>query len=200
MVIDDLVVGELDKDSTTSYYVGEDGSPPRVAFEISSNETWKKDLEEKPTKYAAMGITEYFVFDPNVPSLWKGKWQEYERLVGWRKQSDSDQYQEIPKDEIGRVWSEQLESWLVVEGKLLRLYTVYGELRLTKDEAEQFRADAAEQQANAERQRANIERQRANIERQRAETAERQLEAERQRAEKLAELLRRYNYDPDNLP
>jgi hypothetical protein len=30
MVIDELVVEELDKDSTTSYYVGEDGPPPRV--------------------------------------------------------------------------------------------------------------------------------------------------------------------------
>jgi Uma2 family endonuclease len=213
MVIDDLVIEELDQDSTASYYVGEDGPPPRVAFEISSNETWKIDLDEKPTKYAAIGIAEYFVFDPNVPGLWKGEWQEYGRLLGWRKQSDNDQYQEIPKDKAGRLWSEQLESWLVVEGKLLRLYTADGQLRLTKDEAEQRRADAerqlrlaAEYQSETERQRTHAAEQWANAERQlrliaehQAEAERQRAEAERQRAENLAELLRRYNVDPDNL-
>ena len=30
--------------------------PPQVVFEILSEETWKKDLQEKPRKYARMGV------------------------------------------------------------------------------------------------------------------------------------------------
>ncbi len=30
-------------------------TPPQVVFEISSKETWREDLEDKPAKYAALG-------------------------------------------------------------------------------------------------------------------------------------------------
>ncbi|NWJ95976.1 MAG: Uma2 family endonuclease [Chloroflexi bacterium] len=193
MIVDGLNIAELDnKKGTPSYYIGEDGSPPRVAFEISSYETWKTDLEEKPAKYAAMGIREYFAFDPIVSGLWRDKWHEYGRLIGWRKESNSSQYQEIPKDELGRLWSEQLQSWLVVEGKLLRLYTAEGQVRLTKEEMEYRRAETERQlRIMAENQTETIRR--------KAEENERQLETEREHAKKLAELLRRHNLDPDNL-
>ena len=172
MVIENLVVDELPKDRKGSYFMGLSSPPPPVIFEISSEATWQKDVEEKPAQYAAMGVSEYFAFDPNIPGIWTGDWRNYERLVGWRRPLNSNQSQEIPKDKAGRLWSEQLQSWLVVEGKLLRLYTADGELPLSE--------------AEAERQRTEAERQRT--------------EAERQRADKLAEILRRYNLDPDKLP
>ena len=34
--------------------------PPQVIFEILSEETWKKDVREKPSTYANMGVREYF--------------------------------------------------------------------------------------------------------------------------------------------
>ena len=211
MIIENLVVDELPKGRKGSYYVGLYGPPPPVVFEISSEATWQKDVEEKPAQYAAMGVAEYFAFDPTPSGIWTGKWQGYGRLVGWRKQRESKDSQVITKDELGRLWSEQLQSWLVVEDKLLRFYTADGQLRLTKDEAEHQRAEAERLRANAERRQAEAERVRAEAterqmlaERHQAErlleAERRQAEAERERAEKLAEILRRYNLDPDNLP
>ncbi|NWJ98286.1 MAG: Uma2 family endonuclease [Chloroflexi bacterium] len=213
MVLEDLVVEELSKGRKSSYYVGLYGPPPPVVFEISSEATWQKDLEEKPAQYASMGVVEYFAFDPSLPGIWTGGWREYGRLVGWRRPLASKHSQEITKDEFGRLWSEQLQSWLVVEGKFLRLYTADGQLRLTETEAERQRANAEWQRAEAERQRANAaeklveaEKQQTEAEWQRANAAEKlveaekqQTEVERQRAEKLAEILRRHNLDPDNL-
>ncbi len=60
--------------------------------------------------------------------------------------------QALPVDSQGRVWSPHLESFLVPEGELLRLYDRQGHLRLTKAEeeakarrAETRRADALAQ-------------------------------------------------------
>jgi hypothetical protein len=202
MIIEDLVIEELPPSRKGSYYVGRHGPPPPVVFEISSDATWQKDLEEKPAQYASMGVSEYFAFDPNLPSFWTGNWRTYGRLVGWRKQANSVQHEEIPKDEAGRLWSEQLQSWLVMDGKLLRLYNAEGQLRLTEAEAGRQYGEyqlaerlLAGQQLEAERQLAErqleAERERAEAERQLAERqleAERllagqQLEAERERAE-----------------
>jgi len=128
-------------EDTPSYYVGEDGPPPMVVFEIASKETWRQDLEDKPAKYQAMGVNEYFVFDPNTRTFWTGQWRSYKRLTGWRKDAVSGQYELMDKDTDGRLWSEELQSWLVVEGNDLQLYTADGQLRLTEAEAKTRRAD-----------------------------------------------------------
>ncbi len=54
---------------TRHWRVGRHGPAPQVVFEIASEETWQKDIEEKPSKYAAMGVQEYIYYDPNVPPL-----------------------------------------------------------------------------------------------------------------------------------
>ncbi|WP_198136008.1 Uma2 family endonuclease [Roseiflexus castenholzii] len=41
--------------------------PPQVMFEFSAEETWKTDIEEKPARYAALGVQEYIAYDPNDP-------------------------------------------------------------------------------------------------------------------------------------
>ncbi|MEI6044309.1 MAG: Uma2 family endonuclease, partial [Chloroflexota bacterium] len=137
-VIDGLgPVGEDDKNDI-SYYIGEDGPPPRVMIEISSERTWLDDLNSKGkrSRYFALGILEYFVFDPQQTTLWRDSWANYNRLVGWRRNPITKGYDELVKDEAGRLWSEELQSWLVVEGRYLRLYTRDGQLRLTKAEDE----------------------------------------------------------------
>ncbi|HZT98121.1 MAG TPA: Uma2 family endonuclease [Ktedonobacteraceae bacterium] len=45
----------------TSWRVQTTGPAPHVVVEILSNETWKKDLEEKPDLYARLGIHEVLV-------------------------------------------------------------------------------------------------------------------------------------------
>jgi Uma2 family endonuclease len=184
-VVDGLEMEPVNLEQTPSYYVGEDGPPPRVVFEIASKDTWRQDLEDKPAKYALMGIKEYFVFDPNSRSFWTGQWRKHNRLIGWRKNAAQGQYELLVKDEAGRLWSEELASWLVVEGEGLRLYNAEGQLRLTE-------AEAQAQRAETERRKAEIERRRAEAEFQRAE-------AESQKAARLAEMLRKLGHDPEDL-
>ncbi len=56
---------------------------------------------------------------------------------------------EIELDAQGRLWSEQLESWLLVDGFYLRLYDRAGQLRLTEAEADfaAYQSEATARQA-----------------------------------------------------
>ncbi len=51
------------------------------------------------------------------------------------------------------LWSPSLDSWLVPDGALLRLYDNVGQLRLTRAGDAERRADAANQRAAAAHQR-----------------------------------------------
>ena len=167
---------------TRSWRVGKSGPAPQVVFEIASEETWKKDLAEKPVKYARMGVQEYFAYDPHEFPLPPSK---NRRLLGWRLDQDNQTMKEMLPGPNGALWSESLESWLVPDGTTLRLYDRNGQMRLTHVEAEAQqrqiearRADAALQLAEAEAQRADAEARRAQI---------------------LAEKMRSLGIDPDQL-
>ncbi|HET9919892.1 MAG TPA: hypothetical protein VFQ30_08635 [Ktedonobacteraceae bacterium] len=179
-----------------------------MLFEIASEETWKKDLYEKPLRYAQMGVQEYFAYDPHPEPVYRGV--AGRRLLGWRLVHGM---QEMTSDSNGRLWSAQLDSFLLPDGTLLRLTDRQGYLRLTEAEAQARRAEAEAQRAEAEARRADIEAQarraetrRANIEAQRAlveaqranaESEARKVEA--RRAEALAAKLRSLGIDPDAL-
>ncbi|MEI6042913.1 MAG: Uma2 family endonuclease [Chloroflexota bacterium] len=192
-VVKGLVLEERTSEDNPSYWIGEDGPPPFVAFEVASKETWQNDLEIKPEIYLKIGIREYFTFDPNDPSVWTGNWREENRLVGWQLDPiSSGKYRKLKKDGAGRLWSEQLQSWLIVEGQYLRLYTRDGQRRLTGLEAQT-------QQAVLEHARAETQAQQATIERAKAEAAEQQAALERAKVEKLLELLRQKGINPNDL-
>jgi Uma2 family endonuclease len=40
--------------------------PPRVAVEIVSSDSWQKDYDEGPAKYAQLGTAELLIFDPDA--------------------------------------------------------------------------------------------------------------------------------------
>ncbi|MEI6047056.1 MAG: Uma2 family endonuclease [Chloroflexota bacterium] len=186
-----VVEGLIPEERTDEdYWIGEDEPPPLVVFEIASRETWLNDLETKPDSYAGMGIAEYFAFDPNEPSVWTGTWLEQLRLIGWRLDTLSGEYRPIEKDSAGRLWSEQLQSWLTVEDKYVRLYTREGELRLTGLEAqnqqaalERARAEVTKPKAALERAKAEAQAQRAEVAKQKAALELAKVEAQAQRAE-----------------
>ena len=115
-----------------SWKIGETGPDPQVVFEILSDETWKKDLDDKPGKYASMGVQEYFAYDPNEPQVRRGN---APRLVGWRFDPQRRAMVEMAANAEGWLWSEQLESWLVPDQAYLRLYDRQYQLRLTREEA-----------------------------------------------------------------
>jgi hypothetical protein len=71
-------------------------------------------------------------------------------------------YELLVKDEAGRLWSEELASWLAIEPEGLRLYTVDGQFRLTE-----------------------------------AEALQQGIEAERRKAQRLAEMLKNLGYNSE---
>lgn len=173
LVIDNCV-SEPDQE-ITSYYIDSEHVAPRVLIEINSEGNWLNDLEEKHDVYQRMGVPEYFVCDPHIERYWTGIWYNEPRLLGWRLQNGS--YVRISSED-GRLWSEQLDSYLVMEGyggRQLHLYDVAGNLRLTGDEL------AAQ---------LLLER---NNEAQRAAQLEIERDAEHSRAQKLEEMLRKLN-------
>ncbi len=174
---------------TRHWRVGRSGPAPHVVFEIASEETWQKDVEEKPSKYTVMGVQEYIFYDPNVPPLNR---KQPERLWMWRLDEAQRLMLPVQEDAKGRCWSEQLESWLVPDESYLRLYDHAGRMRLTLEELHARRAEKESLRAEIEAQRAEIEARRAKLESERADV-------EAKRAALLAEKLRSLGIDPDQL-
>ena len=179
---DIAVIKGVERWPATSWRVGKTGPAPQVVFEIASVETWKKDLEDKPTLYAQMGVKEYFAYDPNERPLRR---KTARRLWGWQLDKNTSEMCEMPVYPDGRLWSQHLESFLVPDGDYLRLYDSMGHLRLTEAEEE---AEARRAEAEARR----IAERRAEMEAEARRAAERQAEA-------LAEKLRSLGVDPNSL-
>jgi Uma2 family endonuclease len=179
---DVAVIKGVSHPSFRSWRVGKSGPAPHVVFEIASEETCKKDLTEKPSKYARMGVQEYFAYDPHEFSLPQSG---NRRLFGWRLDQNRQIMVEMSPRPDGSLWSPNLDSWLVPDGAILRLYDQDGQLRLTHAEAEAQRAESADQ-------RANVAVQQTEAEARRADTAIQQAQA-------LAEKLRSLGIDPDQL-
>ena len=136
--------------SLRSWRVGKSGPAPQVVFEIASEETWRKDLLDKPGKYAGMGVQEYFAYDPNEPPLPRSA---NRRLFGWRLDQAGHTMKGMQPRSDGALWSHHLESWLVPDGTMLRLYDRSGKMRLTGMEAEAQQRQAETRRADAEARR-----------------------------------------------
>ena len=174
------VFGATGNHRRDSWLVWREGRAPDFVMEIASRATWRRDISEKRSIYAAMGVREYVRFDPTgryfTPAL------VIERL-------DSDgNYREQPltegADGIVRGYSAVLELEIcVLPGRELRLYDpATGEWLLTHQETEDARqAEAAARQAEA-------------AARQSAETALLQAEADNAR---LREQLRLLQQQPE---
>jgi Uma2 family endonuclease len=135
---DIAVMRGVDVGRVRSWRIGKTGPAPHVVLEIASQETWNKDLDERPMKYAVMGVEEYFAYDPNDPPLLR----DGRRLFGWRLDRATRSMRALPLDSEGRLWSLHLESFLVPDYAYLRLYDRTGRLRLTQAELEAQRAKA----------------------------------------------------------
>lgn len=133
---------------------------PQVVFEIASKGTWPFDVRErdsdKPAIYGRIGVREYFSYDPHQPQVWTRA--RGIRLCGWRY--ENGQPLEIQRDEQGRLWSEELQCYLVPDGYFLRLVDSKGNRQLTEQEAENLARQQAEQQiAELQRQLEELRRQ-----------------------------------------
>ncbi|HET6387524.1 MAG TPA: Uma2 family endonuclease [Armatimonadota bacterium] len=165
--------------------------PPAVAFEIASEKTWERDVDEKPARYAELGVHEYVYYDPRpLSEIPVRRRKGYRHFRIW-KNVDGVAYEQTP-DSRGWFWSDELDSWLVPDGAALRLYDPLGERRLTKAEAHQMEARLARMEAEA--QRTVAETARAEAEAQRAEA-----QAEREARERAWAKLRELGIDPEEL-
>ena len=154
---------------------------PSVVFEVISDNFPERDLKQKPVDYAGTGIREYFCYDPRLFRDVNG-----ERIHGWRY-SGSDE-EAIEPDARGRLWSQELESWLFQDGLMLRLTDGDGNLRLTKAEAEEREKEQARREAAQARREAAQARGDAA-------QARREAEREREENERLHALLRSLGRD-----
>jgi len=145
---DFFVVLDTEKRPRKSWVVwGEGGKYPNVIVEILSPSTANIDRNKKKNLYQNTFRTpNYFWFDPESLEL-----QGFRLIAG--------QYQAIPANENGYLWSEQLELYLGIFERKLRYFTPTGELVLTAAEAE-LQERQAKEQAILEKEQAILERER----------------------------------------
>lgn len=143
---DVFVVFGVEKKKRLSYKVWQEaGKVPNFVLEITSATTQENDETEKPLKYAALGVQEYFQYDPTgdylTPQL-KGS-----RLVEGKYEPITSDY--LP-DGVLSIKSEQLGLDLrLIDGEL-RFYDPltgkkllsYQETELARQQAEQAQRDA----------------------------------------------------------
>jgi Uma2 family endonuclease len=118
------------------YKLWEEGKPPNAVIEVTSRRTKHQDANAKPQKYAAIGVGEYFLFDPT---------NDYLRppLRGYRLTDEG--YVPIEPDTTGGLICEQLSLRLCLDAGALVIYDVEtGEPLLTEAGAERAAREAAE--------------------------------------------------------
>jgi Uma2 family endonuclease len=151
---DIMVIFKVSPGNRDHYKIWEEGQVPALIFEITSPGTKNQDREFKKNLYEALGVKEYWMFDP------KGEWLEGQ-LQGYRLQNEV--YEKIADNR-----SESLKLRLEVEGQTIGFYREdTGEKLLIPDELlaalqrETLACQQALEQLEQERQRAEQERQRA---------------------------------------
>src|SRR4051812_26441852 len=127
-----------------SYRLWEEKVPPAVVIELTSASTRQVDTVRKPRQYAALGVREYFLFDPLGEFL-------KPRLQGYRLNSQG-RYDRLSGDELDSI---ELGLRLIVrEGWLRLLNPTTGAVLPTLEEEHEARLAAEEENA---RLRAEIE-------------------------------------------
>jgi Uma2 family endonuclease len=66
---DCFVVLDCEPGFRRTYKLWEEGKPPDVVFEVTSNSTRRQDEDDNPSLYAEMGVREYFLYDPTADYL-----------------------------------------------------------------------------------------------------------------------------------
>jgi hypothetical protein len=139
------------------YKVWEEGKAPDVVLEVTSSSTRRQDEDSKPAQYGAMGVKEYFLYDPTADYL-EPPLQGYRFVKG--------QAALLRPDKTGALVSRCLGVSLRLEGlELVMTDQATGARLLTKAEYMQTQQEAAE----AQRQAAEKQRQAAEKQRQAAE-------------------------------
>ena len=169
-----------------SYVVWEEGKPPDFVLEILSRSTWRRDVGEKKTIYEAMGIREYWTFDPT------GDFQD-PPLLGYRLVDGAFELIDAVPGSPLTYDSAILGLTLFVEdgvfrmkdpetGEYLLSFTELSEANRTAKDARRW-AEAARRREEAARRREEAARHQAEAARHQAEAAWHGAEATRHQEE-----------------
>lgn len=151
-----------------SWVVWEEGKTPDLIIELLSESTAKEDKTRKKLIYQnQLKVAEYFWFDPFNPDDWAGF-----RLSGNRYEALSLEEGHFVSQQLGLTLVRWQGVYKGVETTWLRWATLAGELLLLPEEAEQRRAQLAEQRVKSVEQQLETETQRAHTAEQRFQTAE----------------------------
>ena len=175
---DVLVAFGVGTHSRSSYLVWEEGKPPDWVLEVASPSTASKDLDFKRRAYAAMGVPEYWLFDPKGDVFPAGQ----PRLQGLAL-SDGGYARLAPRrvDGVAMIRSGVLGLDLRADGEFIRMRDPatradilhQRELKaLAEREAEHARREAARRkdaEARAEREAERAEREEERAQREAAE-------------------------------
>ena len=168
-----LTAGDVDTPGTPpqadrmSYKLWQEPVPDFV-LEIISPSSGKRDTQEKPSRYEAIGISEYWIFDPHrhwLPNglhgrlLVGGKYQDAEPQVPDAARSDDGQAPRAARAQLPDgatvYWSDALKLYLYAGGPDIALHDPHhGRLGTVGDEwaareSAEERAEAAEARAAA---------------------------------------------------
>lgn len=133
---DEFVVKDCDPGRRRTFKTWEEGRTPDVVIEITSSSTRSEDEQEKPPKYAELGVKEMFLYDPTADYL-DPPLQGY-RFSGRKKTR-------IQPDASGALECRELGLHLRLDGGELRIFdSQTGERLLTEAETANARAEAAE--------------------------------------------------------
>ena len=114
VVVPDMMVAfGVENRKRLSYKLWEEPAVPAFALELLSTDTWKNDVNVKPGLYEALGVREFWLFDPI------GKLPD--PLVGWCR-SGAGVYEPVRILPDGGYWSEVLGLELVVHGDGFRFF------------------------------------------------------------------------------
>ncbi len=185
---DVLVAFDIGQKRRHTYKVWEEGKVPDFVMEFSSKTTYRNDLTDKKALYAALGISNYLLYD--AESLYLSP-----PLMGFRLVAGV--YVPIEPDADGRIHSDVLSLDFVIQEGRLRVYDPMGGKWLqTPEEMQAARAETAEaraETAEARAETAEAQAEREAIARQQQHDRAENAEAE---VERLREQLARFQTRP----
>jgi len=182
VVPDNFVVFDCEPGERRVFNIWEEERVPDVVFEVTSQSTRQEDLVKKPLIYEAMGVREYFLFDPTASYLKPA-------LQGFRLTEGRLVLMEPSADEL---ICETLGVNLRLSGNdLLFIDSVSGDRLLTESEANRVKAKEEGVRAEEERLRADKEKERADFEHSRADAEQFARLAAERRVQDLENQLKR---------
>ena len=177
---DVMVIKGVPNYERRTFKLWEEKAGPCVIFEVTSKSTMLEDMVTKRDLYAKLGVREYFLFDPFAEYL-------DTFLIGLRLNQKG--YEKIFSDEKNRLFSKELNLFLIPENDILRIIDANTKKPIPSLEETWIWALRESERADKEAQKTKRESERADKEAQKAKR-------ESERANKLAEKLKKLGIDP----